>query len=206
MNVIEVYQCEACGKESRNKEKLHNHEVQCKIQRKKEIERKKNKEKLDEEFLKTFHPSNLKECVNIYLDKCGIPIFEELHWEVNYYDHVSNSHSAPINGETNWGERKEGVPTGYPGFSGRIWGSYNPKDRSISEYCGNFSHDRVIIPGLHTGSGGGGGDRKFSYQFQFFLEDFPTFKEEFENTHKNKEVKAKLLGNYDYKIKEEYHG
>lgn len=203
MKVIQLYQCEVCGKESRNESKIKNHEVQCKIQERKRVEREKNKAKWEKEFLETFHPSKLKECVNSYLDKFGVPPFEELHYELRYYDHVSNSHSAPINGETNWGRKKEGIPTGYPGFKGRVWGYDNSVGCSISEYCGAF-YNKVKIPGLHTGSGGGSGE--YRYEFQFFLDDFPSFKKEFEERQLKKVAKANLSGDYSQKIDESYSG
>lgn len=204
MKVIEVYQCEVCGKESRNKSKIKNHEVQCKIQRKKELEAKKNKEKWEKEFLETFHPSKLKEYINEYLEKFGVAPFEELSYSLHYSNNVSNSHECPRRGVTNWGGRDQNKPTSYPGFKGLITGKYNSDNHTISEYCSSFPR-KVKIPGIHSGSGGGG-EGGFSYELKIFLDDFPNFKKEFEDRHRNAEVKANLLGNYDYRIEEEYYG
>ena len=176
MNVVEVYQCEVCGKESRNPSKIKNHEVQCKINKKKELEAEKNREKWEKEFLETFHPSRLKECINEYLEKFGVPPFEHLSYSVKYSDNVSNSHECPMNGVTNWSRRDPDKPTSYPGFKGNISGKYNADDHTISEYCSSF-HRKVKIPGIHSGTGGGGHDG-FRYELKFFIDDFPNLKNE----------------------------
>jgi hypothetical protein len=90
--------------------------------------------------------------------------------EINYLDlrwseSVSNSHSCPHNGVTNWGGRNENAPRGYPGWTGRI------------EYC--LSHE---LPGfgdimqgtrIHTGSGTVDGGIHFRYEVKFFADDWP---------------------------------
>jgi hypothetical protein len=65
-------------------------------------------------------------------------------------DKVSNTHDAPRNGVTNWGGRTEGAPTGYPGWSGRIWVRYYPPVKST------FGHDPVRGARVFTGTGGFG--------------------------------------------------
>jgi hypothetical protein len=62
---------------------------------------------------------------------------------------VSNTHSCPHNGVSNWGGRDKKAPTGYPGWRGRIW------IRAAAECPGFLSHylDRS---GIHLGSGGYG--------------------------------------------------
>lgn len=192
MNIIKMYECEICGKTSRNEVKIKNHESQCKSQYNKKLEIQKNKEMWEKEFIETFHPSMLKECVNTYLQKFGEATFEQLNFEIYYSENVSNSHSAPINGVENWGG-KEGLPKGYPGFQGRITGEYTSDKKSISEYCGSF-YGKVKIPCIHTGSGGGGGDGKFGYQIQFFIDDFPNFKKEFEAEYGLRKAKSLLTG------------
>ena len=46
-----------------------------------------------------------------------------LAWELRW-GMVSNSHYAPIAGVTNWSRRDPGLPTGYPGWTGRVWVRY----------------------------------------------------------------------------------
>lgn len=43
-----------------------------------------------------------------------------LAWSISYRERLSNTHYAPIHGETNWGCKPE-KPSGYPGFTGRVW-------------------------------------------------------------------------------------
>lgn len=61
---------------------------------------------------------------------------------------ISNSHNAPIGKLTNWGGR-EGIPTGYPGWKGRvlyrILGSY-------PEFLSNLFKNTGICLGTGTGS------------------------------------------------------
>lgn len=110
-------------------------------------------------------------------------------WRINYSNKVSNSHSSPINGVSNF-TREAGVPLGYPGFSGRVWLRTDNKPRSgISD---NFARTCT-----RPGTGGQGGYSgpweyisQFSYRrsssyvpsykvqcygwdYRFFIEDFP---------------------------------
>ena len=71
-----------------------------------------------------------------------------LQLDLAWYDLVSNSHSAPVGKPTNFGARP-GLPTSYPGWSGRTWIRYakNPIERGS---------DPLIRTCLHTGTGGFG--------------------------------------------------
>jgi len=84
--------------------------------------------------------------------------FSEMRWR----DHCSNSHSAPKGKKTNWGGKK-GIPTGYPGFRGRIRFFLSGYPDSSS----NILDDTAI----YTGSGGGGG--YVSYDVTLFAEEWP---------------------------------
>ena len=89
------------------------------------------------------------------------------HLKLNWREHVSNSHSCPHNGTTNWGAR-ENRPTGYPGWHGRI--EYQICS-SVSQGCFGFN----IISGtrIHTGSGGGISNGRYGYDVKFFADDWP---------------------------------
>lgn len=68
--------------------------------------------------------------------------------DIVYYDYVSCTHSAPKDKPTNW-YGKNNLPTGYPGFKGRVWWGYvNGKNdyrwKDLSQFC------------IHTGTGGYG--------------------------------------------------
>lgn len=93
------------------------------------------------------------------------------HLSLSYSDTVSNSHSCPRNGVTNWGgdkKLKDGspAPRGYPGFSGRI--TYKTSHEPLS-----FASNIMEGTGINTGTGGGGGNNTFSYDVKFFLDDWP---------------------------------
>lgn len=87
----------------------------------------------------------------------------DLHWS----DSVSNSHSCPRDGVTCWSshEAKDGRPRGYPGWHGRI-------EFQVSHDLG-FGSDVFRSTGIHTGTGGGGGNNCFGYDVKFFASDWP---------------------------------
>lgn len=108
----------------------------------------------------------------------------QLHWQ----NSVSNSHSCPHNGVTCWSreEARDGRPTGYPGWTGRVawiveWpkcydGHYLGSD--LFRSAGRYGRVRA-----HTGTGGGGGMhynekhgchvQSYAYDFRLFAADWP---------------------------------
>jgi uncharacterized C2H2 Zn-finger protein len=89
---------------------------------------------------------------------------------VRWSGDVSNSHSCPRIGVTNWGGRdtlKDGspAPRGYPGWEGRI-------EFQLSHDLG-FGSDVFRNVGIHTGSGGGQRDNRYGYDVKFFASDWP---------------------------------
>ena len=200
MKEITIYQCEICGKESRNKEKIEKHEIECRAAFALAKKRKRELNKHKEKFINSFSFDNLAENINIFLkETCG-DSFENIHFDISYSDRISNTHSAPITGETNFSCNPD-RPRGYPGFSGKITGNYSKNKKTLSAYTD--SHNKFSIPGLHTGSGGGGG-KSWHYGFIIFLQDFPHIEKDFEERHLLKRAKYLLTSNYDYEIKENY--
>jgi hypothetical protein len=64
-------------------------------------------------------------------------------WDLRYGE-VPNSHDAPIRGQTNWG-RKSGLPTSYPGWSGRVWIRY--ADDNTAGVGSSPFQDTLTYPG-----------------------------------------------------------
>ncbi len=112
-----------------------------------------------------------------------LKITHRLQWS----DSVSNSHSCPVGGVTNWGDRTPGAPRGYPGWQGQIeWLVEWPKEfdyvylGSDLFSRGSFSSGRQRA---HTGTGGGAGghfNKEFNtwcqrpqYSFSIFASDWP---------------------------------
>lgn len=139
-------------------------------------------------------------------------------WSIHYDDRVPTTHSAPLNGERNWGGLGSGPRHLYPGFSGRIWLRFKEEPKA-------FSVSEALESALgHTGTGGSGSysgpwedlenkryelygmSSKFnlfiySYDFRFYLSDFPLFErqthddiKEFELNEDKKQAWAKLSG------------
>lgn len=119
---------------------------------------------------------------------------KDLEISIRYDEYVSNSHGCPLDGETNWGRRKEGVPSSYPGWTGQIKANVNATEnlimsRDVPPYIKsdswNFSASEVLFNnwggqkgfrGFHTGSGCPGsplGEYPINIGFYFFLSDFP---------------------------------
>ncbi|WP_396189695.1 hypothetical protein [Flavobacterium sp.] len=107
----------------------------------------------------------------------------DLYWD----DCVSNSHSCPHDGVTNWGGRTAGAPRGYPGFTGNIeWMCEWPLEfagihlASDLFACGTFRSGRQRA---HTGTGGyrGAGysekhgceTRSSGFDFRLYAADWP---------------------------------
>ena len=86
---------------------------------------------------------------------------------------VSNSHSSPLNGVTNW-SRVSDIPSGYPGWCGQFQGT-NIRYEEYETFFNVFSY---FFPGVNTGSGSGGD--KFNYSLSIFIDDFPKIKSEYE--------------------------
>ncbi len=117
-----------------------------------------------------------------------LQITHRLQWS----DSVSNSHSCPVDGVTNWGGReklKDGspAPRGYPGWTGSIeWLVEWPKEFD-GIYLGSDLFSRGTFNSgrqrAHTGTGGGGGghfNKEFNtwcqrprYSFSIFASDWP---------------------------------
>jgi uncharacterized C2H2 Zn-finger protein len=92
--------------------------------------------------------------------------------DVSWSNSVSNSHSCPRGGTTNWAGRntlKDGspAPRGYPGWRGRI-------EFQLSHDLG-FGSDVFRNIGIHTGTGGGSGisNNRYGYDVKFFASDWP---------------------------------
>lgn len=90
--------------------------------------------------------------------------------DVSWSDNVSNSHSCPRGGVTNWGGKGllpggDPAPRGYPGWGGRI-------EFQVSHDLG-FGSDILKPLGIHTGTGGGTTSNRYGYDVKFFASDWP---------------------------------
>jgi len=111
---------------------------------------------------------------------------------------ISNSHSCPINGVTNWGDTHKDRPKGYLGVTAQLVGEM-VNEQNIKGYPSIYQFIRTIredkrydicssVPGLNTGSGNGPAGRgRFNYGVRFFLDDFPHFKDKLEEVKKAEE-------------------
>lgn len=186
---VTMYPCPITGKlyktERGAKNSAKREQLRIEAEEAKRKEQQKSKEQKEEEI--NWLRLNLE-------DINDLPVlmksrFKELYdWDLNVafyglrFGSVSNSHTCPIGGVTNWSRQHKDRPTSYLGWSGRIEGTLKgnvPKltfINSISDIItGKFK-------GLHTGTGGGGSpnEYKMSIGFNMFLDDFPKLKEKYE--------------------------
>lgn len=87
------------------------------------------------------------ECVISVINQ-HVPIIG-FQWDIDYSSCVSNSHRAPIGCARNF-NRDPNLPTGYPGFEGRVWVRFANK-----EYTG-FASDAFANTLTYTGTGSAG--------------------------------------------------
>lgn len=116
------------------------------------------------------------------------PLVEFKTFRLNWNEHVSNSHDAPVGGVTCWSshDAKDGRPTGYPGWTGYIDYVVQSHKNQLHSYPG--SSDMWSGTRIHTGTGGGGGYKNqetnhlqsFAYDFRLFASDWPAMALEYE--------------------------
>lgn len=117
------------------------------------------------------------------------PKLLKLDLRMTWNNCVSNSHSSPHDGQTNWSghETKNGVPEGYPGWQGSAkWVAAWPEELEGIYLASDLFARGTFRTGrqrAHTGTGGGGGghfNKEFntycqspSYEFKLFASDWP---------------------------------
>ena len=115
-----------------------------------------------------------------------LKITHQLRWN----DSVSNSHDCPVGGVTNWSpswNTDKTVPTGYPGWQGRIEWLVEWPEEFDYVYLGSDLFSRGSFgtgrQRAHIGTGGGAGghfNKEFNtycqrprYDFRIFADDWP---------------------------------
>lgn len=88
------------------------------------------------------------------------------HLDVRWSESVSNTHSCPRSGVTNWGGRNSDAPRGYPGWQGRI-------EYQVSHDVPCFGSELLSDTGIHTGTGGGISNNRYGFGVEFFAADWP---------------------------------
>jgi len=103
-------------------------------------------------------------------------------------EQVRNTHSCPRNGVENFSyldKHNKGKPTGYPGWTGRIYIKVRPPkytSRGTEYMHDGFGSGYFERTSINTGSGGGGSrkdHKEYSYDIKLFAADFPVMHEKF---------------------------
>lgn len=199
MKQYTIYECEITGKKFQDKQSCAKHEAKARRDTINEDIYRARKHQVEQSFadnLKSADSEFLKKYIEEWNQRNNNVNLEITMINLRYEKQASNSHSAPQNGETNWGGKKKDVPRGYPGLVGRIEGHFveplrrfkrwNNKSEflhSFSELCDSThgfsgSDDIFQMKGVHSGTGGGGPVR-FGYSVTLFIDDFPLLKRHF---------------------------
>ena len=86
--------------------------------------------------------------------------------DLRWSNSVSNSHSCPHTGVTNWGAEKENAPRGYPGWQGHI-------EYELSHELPGFGSDLMEGTRIHIGTGGSTNSTNYGFDVKFFADDWP---------------------------------
>jgi hypothetical protein len=99
-----------------------------------------------------------------------LPVLKDMRWgRIHYSTSLSNSHSCPRGGTTNWGS-KPGLPSGYPGWRGML--EWTVEEKTTGRRIGGS--DLFSNTVVHTGTGGGGGGR-YQYDVTLWAADWPAW-------------------------------
>lgn len=197
----QMFECEYCGKLYKTEKGVAKHEEKCTknpnhlIRKKEEKYKKYCTNEIEQIRQEATSPEHLIQLVEKFLLSKGIKI-TFTSYPSNFRLSVRNSHNSPKGYKQNWGGHsdKDGIPRGYPGWSGRWEGSIEVLDKGILGLkSNNISIDNLttggsfnddIVPRLwfiQTGSGSCGHD--FSMDGMLWLYDFPKMNEEYEKNN-----------------------
>ena len=116
--------------------------------------------------------------------------FTEIELTNSYYtSYLSNTHSCPDTGVTNWGGKNTNLPIGYKGWAAIISGTLDRKSKYMYEYPVSRALNLV---GIKTGTGGGS-NNGFQWSCSVFLDDWPGLQEAIYDMEKDQIIK-KLSG------------
>ncbi|WXB47912.1 hypothetical protein WCWAEYFT_CDS0210 [Vibrio phage VB_VaC_TDDLMA] len=210
---IEVYECEHCKKQYKTLKGVLHHELNCDenpVVNRALLERGKIKQEVEDIRLKARSIPHLMQLLEEFLLTKGLKLV--LRSYPSHFEYsLSNSHDSPIGYPQNWCGRRDhdGVPRGYPGWSGK-WDGHieiidptilNIKDtkrRDIDSLINKWSDSLMHINFLDSMSNNTG---------KLWLYDFPLMWEEFKNNgHELKVIETQykeLLNNHHKKFSQE---
>lgn len=191
----QTFECEFCGKPYKTLKGATNHEEKCPENpvniaiEKAALEKKHCIPEIEEIRQTATSPEHLIQLVEEFLLSKGIKI-TFFDYPSRFNMSVSNSHNSPRGYKRNWGGRgdKDGIPRGYPGWSGRWEGKIEVidptilgiKKNDVDLYDLNYLHnDGTPLDLWFIQTSGGSFGSKFSMSGMLWLYDFPKMYEEF---------------------------
>lgn len=175
---IEAWKCEYTGKLFEVEKEFISHKRKLARAKTEQLKKLRKAQELQQGWVNLQHEEfdinqlagKLVEGQEIYWPNSGSTLIN-LQLNLTYDESVSNLHYCPKTGVQNWWRKNE-LPKGYPGWSGRISWEVKTKDMSDSH---RFRNASFIYTG--TGSGGGGsktdGTKTYQYEVKIFADDWP---------------------------------
>jgi len=213
---IQMFQCEFCDHKLKTESGMKRHEEKC-TANPANIEQAKKFDQmhvLSENIRNTAtSPEHLIQLIEAACLEFGVKI-TFTNYPARFNLSICNSHNAPKGYQTNWGQKhtSEGIPTGYPGWTGHWEGTMSIVDKKLWKYKSlSFSHirgDNFDREGfkfwfIQTGSGSSG-DAYFQYSGMLWMYDFPLMHEEFKQSGGEFDVMAKDYSKLLETYKKEY--
>lgn len=137
----------------------------------------------------------------VKLKKKSYPNLYDIIFSHVYFGDISNTHSAPINGVSNFSSHPD-KPTSYKGWGGSITIIYKKEPNTFGSDVIDYN------TGINTGSGGYRGKEYgdffkncyvCEYGLRMYLDDFPLIKEKYENYKKLEDLYNAYLEELDKK-------
>ncbi len=206
---MDIWQCNYCDKQLTTEAGINRHEDKC-TANPVIIQAKSNMsgvgKEIDDIRLNATSPSDLFNRIEDFLSSKGIEV-SFTAYPTKYNNLVSNSHDSPKGYRQNWCGRAddEGVPKGYPGWSGNLIGLVTVTDRSILNLKENF-------PKKLSDIWGGWSDSLFKFPYintcnqncKIYIYDFPKMHEKFKLGGKELTVKADKFNTHIQNYNDEF--
>lgn len=209
MKSVQAYQCVKCESIYKTSKEASACLKECKSKEKQALVEQKRLDKLD--YWRNYprlNATSIQDIIDMSIEAAKQidpkSALKSVILNVKYSENVSNSHSSPVKGVSNWCGRDKDQPTGYPGLYGNIIFEYEKYHSSNDIFT---AYGKGIV-GINTGSGGY--NSKGNYGVTIFLDDFPLIKAKIEKELEEKEIyyaavkESTTLFNEAYPTNEKY--
>lgn len=182
----QAYQCKWTGKLYATKRNYVNHLKKLRKERMNQNARIQMRQRLIQDLNRQLDIDSIVNWIETHpdffltnsLSRCGYSDYlknllgdfyiTDVNLDIQYKSKIPNTHCSPRHGITNF-SRQSDLPMNYPGWYGRF-------GFKISHNLPTFGSDLFSGTGIHLGTGGSGGDNKYSYDVKLFQDDWEGLK------------------------------